>query len=282
MYVCMDVSWCVLDAQSWYMYVCVYTYIWWWHFSEFLFSPNMIQLILCCCCCCRCYCFTEIICKYIYHDRANFFFCCSLKLNTTHSRCQKPPNIRRDTENSIILFKLCFAVKLKMIKNGGRTTFLMKFIHIYHHYFLCILYWFLDRQMLSFLLPNRHLFTKQQFHKHLFVFRFVLFCNSIQFTSFLFHKQNRYFMILFLVYFVSYSTYIYLNIERFFYSSTFGFSYDLNTRSEHLQLNCDGGRPSQRTADMKTNVVVNRTPPATTWKVSHQNPNRNNKKNIQC
>lgn len=50
--------------------------------------------------------------------------------------------------------------------------------------------------------------------------------------------------------------YIYLNIERFFYSSTFGFSYDLNTRSEHLQLNCDDGRPSQPTADIKKQMLL--------------------------
>lgn len=146
----------------------------------------MIQLILCCCC--RCYCFTEIICKYIYHDRANFFFCCSLKLNTTHSRCQKPPNIRGDTENSIILFKLCFAVKLKMIKNGGRTTFLMKFIHIYHHYFLCILYWFLYRQMLSFLLPNKTLVYKTTIAQTLVCFSF---CFAIQFNSLLSYFTNK-------------------------------------------------------------------------------------------
>lgn len=192
-----------------------------------------------------------------------FVFGCSLKLNTTHSRCQKPPNIRGDTENSIILFKLCFAVKLKMIKNGGRTTFLMKFIHIYHHYFLFILYWLLDRQMLSFLLPNKTLVYKTTIPQTLvcFSFRFVLQFNSIHF--FLISQTKPLFYDSFFGLF-RFLFYIYLNIERFFYSSTFGFSYDLNTRSEHLQLNCDGGRPSQRTADMKTNVVVNRTPPATT------------------
>lgn len=129
------------------------------------------------------------------------FFLVAHSNSIPHSRCQKPPNIRRDTENSIILFKLCFAVKLKMIKNGGRTTFLMEFIHIYHHYFLFILYWFLDRQMLSFLLPNKTLVYKTTIPQTLvcFSFRFVL-----QFNSFLSYFTNKTVILWFVFWFISF------------------------------------------------------------------------------